>query len=473
MNFSQKCAPLCVRVLICLLPLILPGCASFSPDGGVDRVSELSKDRIGYAVPKAPSTPQAKERISALLAAPLSSDAAVEIALLGNQRLQAALAELGIAEADLVQAGRLRNPGFSFGRLSGNGEVEIDRAIVFDLTGLLTMPLRRAIEEQRFAQSQLQTALQIVRLATDTRRAYFQAVAAQQSLSYMHQVDQTAQASAELAQRMTKAGNWNKLDQAREQAFRYEVGVQLARAEQTQRATYERLIRLLGLNNSQNVLKLPERLPDLPSALKRIDEIETLALAQRLDMQVAKLDTESTAKSLGLTRATRLVNALEVGYQNKSATNTSLAQGYEVELTLPLFDWGQSRVRRAESIYMRSFYRTADLALQARSEAREWYGAYRTNFDIAHQYRDEIIPARKRISDEILLRYNGMLTSVFELLADARTQIASTNSAIDAQRDFWVSDTELNFVVYGGSLTSLPGMGPAVNVVPAATLRAH
>jgi len=144
-----------------------------------------------------------------------------------------------------------------------------------------------------------------------------------------------------------------------------------------------------------------------------------------------------------------------------------------VELTLPLFDWGGARVRRAESIYMRSFYRTADLALQARSEAREWYGAYQTNFDIARQYRDEIIPARKRISDEVLLRYNGMLTSVFELLTDARTQIASTNSAIDAQRDFWVTDTELNFVVYGGSLTSVMSTGSVVNVMPAAPLRAH
>jgi outer membrane protein TolC len=451
----------------------LPGCASLSSDGGYDRVSELSKERIGYAAPKAPGSPQAQERLRALLGEPLSPDAAVEIALLSNQRLQASLAELGIAEADLVQAGRLRNPGFSFGRLSGNGEVEIDRAIMFDLSGLLTMPLRRAIEQRRFAQSQLQTALSIVRLATDTRRAYFQLVAARQSLSYMQQVDQTAQASAELAQRMTKAGNWNKLDQAREQAFRYEVGVQLARAEQTQRVAHERLMRLLGLNESQGVLKLPERLPDLPSTLRRVDEIETLALAQRLDVQAAKLDTESTAKSLGLTRTTRWVNAFEVGYQNKSATNTSLSQGYEVELTLPLFDWGQSRVRRAESIYMRSFYRTADLALQARSEAREGYGAYQTNFNIAHQYRDEIIPARKRISDEVLLRYNGMLTSVFELLADARTQISSTNSAIDAQRDFWVADTELNFVVYGGSLTSVSGTGSAVNVMPAATLRAH
>ncbi|MFZ4691564.1 MAG: TolC family protein [Burkholderiaceae bacterium] len=476
MNFPQRCAHARARAFICLLPLTLLGCANFSADGGLNRVSELSRERIGYSVPNVLNTTNSstvEARISTLLSATLSSDSVVEITVLNHPRLRVALADLGIAEADLVQAGRLRNPGFSFGRLSGNGEVEIDRAIMFDLSGLLSMPLRRAIEERRFAQTQLQTALQIVRLATDTRRAYFQAVAAQQSLVYMKQVDQAAQASSELAERMSKAGNWGKLEQARELAFRHEVAVQLARAEHNVNATHERLVRLLGLGDSHQALKLPERLPDLPAALKRIDEIETQALAQRLDVQVAKLDTESTAKSLGLTRATRFVNAFEVGYQNKSASNASLAEGYQVEFSLPLFDWGQARVRRAESVYMRSFYRAADVAIQARSEAREGYGSYRTNFDIARQYRDEIIPARKRISDEVLLRYNGMLSSVFELLADARAQITSINLAIDAQRDFWIAESELNFVVNGGSLTSSLTSVPAGNATPTSVPRAH
>ena len=185
MYFSQRCALARARTFICLLPLTLLGCANFSADGGLNRVSELSRERIGYSMPNAANSSAAQARISTLLSAPLSSDSVVEIAVLNNPRLRVALADLGIAEADLVQASRLRNPGFSFGRLSGNGEVEIDRAIMFDLSGLLTMPLRRAIEERRFAQTQLQTSLQIVRLATDTRRAYFQAVAAQQSLVYI------------------------------------------------------------------------------------------------------------------------------------------------------------------------------------------------------------------------------------------------------------------------------------------------
>jgi outer membrane protein TolC len=376
----------------------------------------------------------------------------VQVALLNNQRLQAAFADLGVAEADLVQAGRLRNPGFSFGRLSNNDVTKTERAVLLDLAGLLTMPLRRAIEERRFSQTQLQTALQVVRLAADTRRAYFHAVAAKQSLMYMRQAAQATEASAELAQRMASVGNWSKLDHAREQVFHVEVTAQLARAEHAAQASRERLVRLMGLSGERAQIRLPERLPALPDQPEMPADIESAAIAQRLDVQIATMETEYTARTLGLTRATRFVNVLEAGYQNKSETGESRADGYEVELSLPLFDWGTARTRRAEAIYMRSLMRTADVAVQARSEVREHYSAYRTSFDVSRRYRDEIVPLRKRVSEEVLLRYNGMLVSVFELLADARAQIASINAAIDAQRDFWIADSELNFAMNGGSL---------------------
>jgi outer membrane protein TolC len=234
--------------------------------------------------------------------------------------------------------------------------------------------------------------------------------------------------------------------------FHVEVTAQLARAEHAAQASRERLVRLMGLSGERAQIRLPERLPALPDQPEMPADIESAAIAQRLDVQIATMETEYTARTLGLTRATRFVNVLEAGYQNKSETGESRADGYEVELSLPLFDWGTARTRRAEAIYMRSLMRTADVAVQARSEVREHYSAYRTSFDVSRRYRDEIVPLRKRVSEEVLLRYNGMLVSVFELLADARAQIASINAAIDAQRDFWIADSELNFAMNGGSL---------------------
>ena len=447
---------------------LLAGCASFSADGGRARVDALASSRIGQPLPvdalnNPQAAQQAQDEVRRLLAAPLTADGAVRVAMLNNPRVKIALTELGIAEADLVQAGRLRNPRFGFGRLSGDDGVEIDRSVMFDLVGLLTLPMRKAVEQRRFEQAQLQAALQAVRLASDTRRAYFQALAAEQSLAYLRQAVLAAEASAELAQRMAKAGNFNKLDEAREQAFHAEVSAQLKRAEHGALATREQLRRLLGVSGDDGVPRLPERLPDLPASLASRNDVEASALAQRLDVQLARVDAEATARNLGLTRATRFVNVFELGYQNKSATGASRADGYEIELALPVFDSGDARLRRAEASYQRTLLRTADVALQARAEVREGYSRMRSQYQVARQYRDEIVPARKRISEEVLLRYNGMLASVFELLADARSQIASVTAAIDAQRDYWIAESELQFAIHGGST------GSAGIVLPAST----
>lgn len=449
---------------------LLAGCASFSPDGGTTRVNELTRERIGQGV--SPGTPS-QVRVRELLAAPLTVDTAVQVALLNNRRVQVALAELGIAEADLVQAGLLRNPRFAFGRISGGGSAEIDRAVLFDLGGLLTLPLRKAIESRRYEQAQLQAALQVVRIAADARRAWYQAVAAEQSLAYLQQAELAAQASAELAQQMAKVGNWNRLDEAREQVFHAEVAAQLTRTRQQSVAAREALARALGLSGGQLDFRLPERLPALPEKLPPAQDLARHALEQRLDLKAATLDTEATARALGLTRTTRFVNVIELGYQNRSETGAPRADGYEVELSLPLFDWGTARVRRAEATYMRALQRSADVALQAQSQVRETDSLRRAQYEVALRYRDEIVPLRKRMSDEMLLRYNGMLASVFELLADARAQIASVSAAIDAQRDFWIADSELQYAVHGGGAPAALPSSSTPSALPAAAAGGH
>ena len=461
------------RITLGMVALLLTGCASFSPDGGLDDVSTLTRERTGQAVQRQSTESDAESvdrRVSELLGKPLTPDAAVQVALLNNKGLQASLAELGVAEADLVQAGRMRNPGFSFGRMRGGHDVEIERSIGVDLIGLLTMPLRSKIESRRFEQAKLQAASQAVRLAADTRKAFFNAVTAHQTAQYMEQVGSAAEASAELARRMAAVGNLSKLDQAREQAFHADAIAQLARARHNATAAREQLSRLMGVWGAQAAFTLPDRLPALPKTPDVMENIEAMAMRQRIDVQMATQDAETTAGALGLSRATGFINVFHVAYQNKSTTDASRENGYEVELELPIFDWGQSRTAKAEAIYMQSVHRAADTAVRARSEVREAYSAYRTSYDLAKHYLEEVVPLRKKISDEMLLRYNGMLVSVFELLSDARSQINSVNAAIEAQRDYWLADTDLRAAINGtgGASTSMRGQA-----AEAASAQAH
>lgn len=439
---------------------LLAGCASLSEDARFSPVEQAVKERTGADTKWARGENDANSirgRVRELLAKTLGPTEAVQIALLNNPGLQASYADVGIAEADLVQASRWRGPTFSFARLRRGDEREYERSVFFDVLGLVTIPLSVRGDEKRLEAAQSRAAGEALRVALHTRKGWFAAVAAQEGVKYAEQVKDAAEAGAELARRMAAVGNWSKLNYAREQAFYAETTAQLARARQQHLVAREQLARLMGMWGEDLGFQLPERLPELPQAPRESAELEAQALAQRLDVQAARRDAEALAASLGLTRATRFVSLLEFGLINNSETGQPNQRGWEIELSLPIFDFGQARTARAERLYMQAVNRAGEAAVQARSEVRESYGAYRTQFDLARHYRDEIVPLRKRISEEVLLRYNGMLMSVFELLADSREQVSAVNSYIETLRDFWMSESDLQMALTGRSPGTLPG----------------
>jgi len=449
----QRPAALRLRTLgLATLPLVLAGCASLSGAGGFKPVQQAAEVHLGKTVQVVKSEADQNAvgvRVAELLSKPLSADAAVQIALLNNRGLQASFQELGIAEAELVQASRLPNPGFSIAKLRRGDEREIERSFSFDLAHLIALPLTRQMENRRFASIQRSVSMEMLSLAAESRKAYYAAVAAEQTARYMRDVRGTADAGAELAKRLAQAGNWTKLQQAREHGFFSEAVLNAARAEQARISSRERLTRLLGLWGQQTQFTLPDRLPDLPQEPHDRPDVEQTAIAQRLDVQAAKLQVEATAKSLGLSKVTRFVNALELGYVRNSSNEASRQTGYEISFEIPLFDWGDARMARAEGVYMQSVQRAAQVAVEARSEVREAYLGYRSSYDIAKHYRDDVVPTAKRISDENVLRYNGMFISVFELLADARSQVSAVNASIEALRDFWVAQADLDMALIG------------------------
>ena len=439
--------------------VFLAGCATVSPDGGVGDVQTLTQGRTLVAqatVGRGPS-PQTDQAIADLLAQPVSEEAAVRIALLNNPGLQSSLATLGISDADRVQAGRLPNPHLSLGRFVEGDKVEIERILTFNVVGLLALPWRAQWAGQQTELAKLQAAQDVVKLAADTRKAWIHAVAAQQTTRYMRDVKESAEAGAELARRMARVGNWSRLNQAREQSFLADATVQLARSEQAAFSAREQLTRMMGLWGPQTNYRLPERLPELPKAPRVMADVEAQAITQRLDVRSATVEAAYVADSLGLVRASGFIDALDVSFArsttfDNAAGTRETRRGVEVELPLPIFDWGQARSARAQAVYMQSVARVREVGVLARSEAREAYHGYRTAYDLARYYSDEIVPLRKFINDEVLLRYNGMIVGIFELLADARANVMAVNASIEAQRDFWLAETDLN--------TSLSGTSP-------------
>jgi outer membrane protein TolC len=311
-------------------------------------------------------------------------------------------------------------------------------------------------------QARVAGAAQVVETATNARQAWVHAVAAQQALIYYQQVMDAAEAGAELAKRMYRSGNFSKLQRARQQAYYAEAAAQLARARQASVSTREALVRALGLTGTQVArLKLPDRLPDLPKEARPESVLAQEALDQRLDVRLAVAELEALAARQGFTRAQSVVNALHLAGVRISETGEPAKKGFELELGIPVFDPGDATRTQAREQVRAAQLRVAQAGLAAQSALREQYAAWRTAYDSALHYRDEVVPLRKLIADEMLLQYNGMLIGVFDLLSGTREQIASVIAAIDAQRDFWLADAALDATLLGKPvMVSLPAAVP-------------
>lgn len=463
----------------------LGGCANFSADGGMTFIKSEAGGELGKDVIKIRTEADAaaaRARVDALLKKPFSDETAVQIALLNNRILQGAYADLGLGEAQMVEASLPPSPTVSLGRLVTTGALEIERNILQNVLGLLTLPRRKEIAEAKFQQAKVRAVEATLKTAADARRAYFRAVAANRTVAFLEEARTAAEAVSDLAIKLGETGAMTKLEQAREHAFTVDVNGQLAMARLRQRSEREKLIRALGLWGTQTAFKLPPDLKSLPKAPRIYKDVETDAVKRRVDLELARQDLEILAKQHGLTKATRWIDVLEVRVMKNTEWSNSTSyslnpgppptletetererekwRGIELEFRIPIFDFGEARTRAVEQQYMGAVHRLIARAIEVRSEAREAYGGYRGAYEIAMHYQKEVLPLRDIMNREMLLNYNGMLKDLSSLLVDSRQRIMANIQAIEARRDFWLSQVDLHVALVGGGVMS-GGSGPS------------
>jgi outer membrane protein TolC len=402
---------------------------------------------------------QARADVARRLQQPLSEDDAQRIALSHAPALQALLFDRAAASADATQAARLPNPVFALERLAVGGtpnQVELTRSLTLPLLDLLLLPTRVAQADAAQQRLRLQLAADVLRAAGDARAAWVDAVSADESARQAERARDAVEAGAELARRMEAAGNFSALQRAREESFATDASAGLAQARRAQRRTRETLVRALGLDATEAAaLTLPGRLPDLPATLPPPEQAQQSALDQRLDLRIARARLDELARAQGLSRVTGTVDALELGAERRTRTGEPREHGLTLSVPLPLFDTGDATRAGANARVAAALARTSALAIAAASQLREADGDRRDAHALALQFRERLVPLQASIVGENLLRYNGMLASPFELLADAREQARTVQQAIAAQRDFWLADAAWQAAVAGVPTSSI------------------
>ena len=458
-----------------LAGLLAAGCAKFTGDGGMTPVSENVRREIGKDVVKLSSleeTRRARERVQGFLSEPLREDTAVQIALLNNRGLQAAYNDLGVSEAEYVQASLPPNPALVLSQTFGTGSFAgFGLQLVGNLLAFATLSKKTEIARREFEEARYRAVATTLSLSVDARRAYIRAVAAQERLALLEQSRQTADASARMMKQLGETGAANKLDQARVSAFYAELSAQVAQARLKAQGEREALTRMLGLWGADLDYKLAARLPALTATPDTLADVEVEAMRRRVDLIILRYEIVTLAKSVGFVEATRYISFLELGgaYGNEAEINDAGERtsknryGLQLGIVIPIFDSGEARVATAREVYMRAVNRLAERSINARSEARVAYATYRATYDIARYYQIRIVPLRRQISAEVLLRYNGMLVDVFELLLDERERIAANLASLDALRDYHLAIADLEAALIVGGTVPPSGV---VNTTP-------
>ena len=451
--------------LSALLLAVVAGCASIEPSKVLTQTQQ-DLAHFGPTPLELALTPEqvAQRRAAAqrLLEQPLQQADAVGLSLLNNPALQALLARAMADAAQAARQGRIANPRLGLEWSSLLDETEIARRISFGLLDLLTLPQRQGLAAGAVQQVQLQLSMDVVEQISAVRQAWVKAVAAQEATAHAQQAQEAAGIGAQLARRMQNVGNISKLQAARQQLWYAQATVQLAQARDEAQSAREGLVRALGLDSVQaQALRLPARLPDVPAAPREFDAAMAQAWQTRLDLRMAQAAWESAqqARALGLWTSR---GDVEIGLHHvleQDPHGSNVRRGLELDIALPLFDDGSLRRAGLDARSLALALQVQATERQAASQLRESYAHYRSTYELARQYRDELLPLRKTMSEETLLRYNGMLVSVFDLLVDAQEQITLVRAALAAQQQFWLADAALQAALVGKPLASAPGIG--------------
>lgn len=422
--------------------------------------SQVAKQVNAMAQPSEPWSPgvaqdQVRDKVQALLKQGLNLDHARAIALLNNPDLRSRMDGLGVAQADLVQAGLLTNPvfGVGLGFSSGVGGTSTQFSLVQELVNLFTRGRRKQVASLQLEADQAAVASSALDLLASVESAYRTIQASQGTRDLDETLLESAQAASELARRQYEAGNISELTYQTQASFTEQARLDLARAEAKVMEDREVLNRLLGLWGTDTAWKITEGLPELPHEEMPLDRLESLAVGQRLDLRAAQSQAKALLEAATLARKTRFTPNVDLGVRAEKDAEGTRTLGPTLGVELPIFDHGQGRVARLEALARQADDRVTARAVDIRSEVRSAREHLRAARAVAEQYRDVILPRRERVVQLAQDSYNGMLLGVYDLILAKQAQTAAYRDYLDAVRGYWTARAELARAL-GGALPS-------------------
>lgn len=424
---------------------LLSSYAQASDNKNQNDVTSLVKEQTGYEI----ATTNSDDRdMESLLSHPLTEDGAVAIAFYNSPVIKAQLASLGVSEADMREAGILRNPKLLYKTRTSNedgakrnNEIEIKQ----DVFDLLFWPLRKKIAGTRFKASQYETAHQMTDFIKNVRLSYLEWLTAMHKQALAEDHFKAQEASLEIARRQKEAGNINALKMAEAQAIFQKAKIERLKTKQETQMLTERLRTIIGLKPDQFFMEETVQIPDLPKENLVEADLEKIALDRRLDLLMKRQEIKTLEQSQNLA-GLGFMPEVEVGYNQESETSGNTLKGVVVEGQVPIFNRKQAEQMGIKASLETTRHQLDAMEQQALLEVRLAYQDLTTSRQVVEAYK-EAMPFYQQMVKETLYEYNFMLTDVFRLLESKQAELETKKEFADALKGYWASRIELENAV--------------------------
>jgi cobalt-zinc-cadmium efflux system outer membrane protein len=413
-------------------------------------VSAFIEDRIEKVVQWEPADSLLSETSLLVPDTNLTIDSAVQIGLFNNPSIQALFEEIGIAHADVIEAGLLKNPLFSgLVRFSDQKHVfpDIECSLLQSFIDIISMPLRKKLAEADYQQIQLRVAHGILELAFDIQEAFIHFQAEQTNYQLLAEAVEAAKASHLLAQEQFSAGTVNELEFLDRTNEYLEMNAKLSDVKNRLIHLREKIDKLLGLSDDVN-WRIDSALDEILDEEFSMEDIEEIALSQRLDLAIARWEIERIARMYGLKQWWTYTEA-SLGVSSAQDAEGVRNTGPALSFGIPFFNTGQGDRLRIEALFRQSIHRWESLKRNIVAEGRSVRERLLLQRKLVMDYKKTIVPHHKQVVLLSQAYVNAMALNVYKLLAGKQQELQALMGYNNALKDYWLAKVELDRYIGG------------------------
>ncbi|MEY4249788.1 MAG: hypothetical protein RJA87_1421 [Pseudomonadota bacterium] len=441
--------PALLALTLPLLAVTVSACATAPVEQDQAAIRGLLLDRKALTVGKG------DEALAQLMAKPMTLDSAVQMAMVKSPSLGLIYGQLGLDQAEVLDALEIANPRLGLSSLSASGGTTEVQSLTLPVADLILLPARLDLAKQAKARARYQLASALLDVQLDVESAWYQAVAAEQAARMRNAVASALQTSADLAERYFNAGNITELDLSHEQAAASQAQIAAQQAQVSANAARANLNSLIGLSPVDHSWSLGSALPLPAENDDRVEELQSLALTHNLSLMAANQDLAIWDRVTATRRATRWLGDTALGLERERDPEGVRASGPNLDLELPLFNQGQAKTARLNAQRDLAKAQSAQIRLNLSHQIAARADELQRRRQVVALHSNDLIPQRQTILARSQEQQNYMLLGIFGLIEAKTQEYEAYEGYIEAVRDFWLARVELTRLV-GTRLPSTP-----------------